>query len=145
MAYTIAVQIYQTNTDAFFRIAEKTTYPGCSWEQVEGVEKLSIKGSGTSGSLRFVADTGENFVLTLGVHNYKPWGDIVTKVPKGQTAASLNLEYYETEYQGTNNPERVGIRWKTLDWYEVERDGRKYEFKYIVTDGHHLKVDLIIG
>lgn len=147
MSYTIAVQVYQTNQNAFFQVVEKAVFANGTWSENNGIHVLTMGASGTSGSLRLVAaDTGENFIVTLGVHNYKVWGDIVTKLdPTSQTAVKISPEYYETEWGGTNNKDRVAARWKTLSEYSVERDGRKYTFKYTVTDGHNLKVNVIIG
>jgi hypothetical protein len=50
-------------------------------------------GSGTSGSLR----NGREFVVTLGVHNYKRWGDIVTNLKNDQAARIVNPEYYSNK------------------------------------------------
>ncbi|KAK4642043.1 hypothetical protein QC761_506250 [Podospora bellae-mahoneyi] len=146
MSYTIKVQVYQTKTNAFFHLAESTVFRNGTWDEVKGAQVLTIGASGTSGSLRFVADTGENFIVTLGVHNYKPWGDIVTKLdPASQTGVVITPEYYETEWGGTQKKERVDARWKTLSSYEVTRDGRKYSFNYTVTSGNDLKVNVVIG
>ncbi len=146
MAYTITVQVYQTNTNAFFSPVEKTVFTNGTWQEVKNTYLLSMSGSGTCGSLRFVADTGENFIVTLGVHNYKPWGDIVTKLdPATQTGVKITPEYYEKEWGGTENKDRVAVRWKTLSSYDVTRDGRKYSFKYTVTEGNNLKVNVVIG
>ena len=74
MSYTITVQIYQTNPNAFFRVVESTVWQyanGGTWAESNGTRVLTMGGSGTCGSLRFVSDTGENFIATLGVHNYK--------------------------------------------------------------------------
>ncbi|KAM7200721.1 Fungal fruit body lectin [Naviculisporaceae sp. PSN 640] len=146
MAYTITVQVYQTNPNAFFQVVEKTVFANGTWSETNDAHVLSIGASGTSGSLRFVADTGENFIVTLGVHNYAPWGDIVTKLdPVTQTGVKITPEYYETEWGGTGNKDRVAARWKTLASYEVSRDGRKYGYKYTVTEGNNLKVKVTIG
>ncbi|OAA38320.1 Fungal fruit body lectin [Metarhizium rileyi] len=146
MSYTITVQVYQTNQNAFFHLAEKTVFRNGNWTEVNDAHVLTMGGSGTSGSLRFVADTKENFIVTFGVHNYKRWGDIVTKLdPASQTGVVITPEYYEKEWGGTEVKDRVAIRWKTLSSYEVTRDGRKYSFKYTVTEGNNLKVNVIIG
>ncbi|KAI0247901.1 fungal fruit body lectin [Lactifluus subvellereus] len=73
MTYTITARVYQTNTNAFFNVVERTVWKygnGGTWSEVDGAYVLTMGGSGTCGSLRFVADTGENFIATLGVHNY---------------------------------------------------------------------------
>ena len=146
MSYTITVQLYQTNTDAFFKVVEKTVFRNGTWDESNDTHVLSMGASGTSGSLRLVADTGENFIVTLGVHNYKPWGDIVTKLDaESQTGVVITPEYYETEWGGTQNQDRVDARWRTLSSYEVSRDGRNYSLEYTVTDGNDLKVNVVIG
>ena len=145
MAYTITSKVYQTSTNAFFRVVEKAVFSNGTWDEVNDTHILTIGGSGTSGCLRFVADTGENFIVTLGVHNYKPWGDIVTKLSNDQTGVKINPEYYEKEYGGTQNADRVAVRWKNLSTYEVTRDGRKYSFTFVVASGNALKVNIVIG
>lgn len=145
MAYTITAQVYQTNTNAFFHLVEKTVFNNGSWNEAKDAHILTIGASGTSGTLRFVADTGENFIVALGVHNYKPWGDIVTKLDSAQTGVKINPEYYEKEWGGTQNDDRVAVRWKNLSSYDVTRDGRKYAFKYTVTSGNELTVNIVIS
>ncbi|KIJ57105.1 hypothetical protein M422DRAFT_238675 [Sphaerobolus stellatus SS14] len=74
MSYTITIRVYQTNPNAFFHNVEKTVWKyanGGTWGESNGEYVLTMGGSGTSGSVRFVSDTGENFVATFGVHNYK--------------------------------------------------------------------------
>ncbi|KAF8307356.1 putative lectin [Clavulina sp. PMI_390] len=98
-------------------------------------------GSGTSGSLRFVADNGENFIVTLGVHNYKRWGDIVTNLTPDQTGVIINPQYYNAA-----NPDRQAAREKQLASYNVANaKGRNFGLNYIVADGNNLKVNIIIG
>jgi hypothetical protein len=145
MSYTITVEVYQTNQNAFFHVVEKTIFKNGVWDEVKGAHVLTSGSSGNCGSLRFVADTNESFIVTLGVHNYKPWGDIVTKLDPSQTGVVITPEYYEKEWGGTQRQERVDVRWKTLSSYEVSRDGRKYSFKYTVTDGNNLKVKIVVG
>ncbi|PHH66877.1 hypothetical protein CDD81_5229 [Ophiocordyceps australis] len=146
MTYTTTVRVYQTNHNAFFRPVEFTVFRNGTWAMSNSEYILTMGASGTSGSIRFLADTGESFIVTLGVHNYKVWGDIVTKLDASdQTGVVITPEYYETEWGGTQNKDRVDVRWKTLSSYEVTRDGRKYAFKYTVTEGKELKVNVIIG
>ncbi|KID86699.1 Lectin [Metarhizium guizhouense ARSEF 977] len=145
MSYTIVVQVYQANPNAFFHLVEETVFRNGTWGETNGAHILTMGGSGTAGSLRFLANTGESCIVTLGVHNYKPWGDIVTKLdPGSQTGVVITPEYYETEWGGTQKKERVDVRWKTLTEYEVTRDGRKYSFKYTEIKDKHLKVNFII-
>lgn len=144
MSYTITAQVYQTNPNAFFRIVEKTVWNyanGGTWGEMNGTQVLTMGGSGTSGSLRFVSDTGENFIITLGVHNYKRWGDIVTNLANDQTGVIINPEYYDDKHR-----DREAQREKQLSMYSIDNlKDRKFEFKYTVADGNNLKVNIIIG
>ncbi|EFY84236.1 Lectin [Metarhizium acridum CQMa 102] len=146
MSYSITVRVYQTNTNTYFHPVERTVFRNGTWSETNTAYVLHMGASGTAGSLRFLADSGESFIVTLGVHNHKPWGDIVTKLdPASQTGVVITPEYYEAEWGGTQNKERVDVRWKTLSSYEVTRDGRKYSFNYTVTDGKDLKVNVVVG
>jgi hypothetical protein len=98
-------------------------------------------GSGTSGSLRFVSDTGENFIVTLGVDNYKRRGDIVTNLTHEETGIVITPQYYSDKHA-----DRERQREKQLTTYSVKNNkGRNFSLHYTVTEGDHLKVDIIIG
>jgi hypothetical protein len=146
MSYSIQVYLYQTNpaTGAHFRVVEKTVWKyanGGTWDEVNGHLVLKMGGSGTSGSLRLQSETGESFVVTLGVHNYKRWGDIVTNLKNDQTASTINPEYYSNNF-----PNRQKQREKQLSTYEIANSkGRKCSFKYTVTEGNDLKVQIMIA
>ena len=146
MSYSIEVSIYQTNPakGTFFRVVEKTVWKyanGGTWDEVEGYHVLKMGGSGTSGSLRLLSNTGESFVVTFGVHNYKRWGDIVTNLKSDQTACIINPEYYSSEH-----PDRQKQREKQLSAYEVaDLQGRKYSLEYTVSEGKDLKVRVVIA
>jgi len=93
MSYNITVRVFQTNPGVFFRLAEQTVWNyanGGSWDSVSGTYVLAMGGSGTSGSLRFVSTSGESFVATFGVHNYKRWCDIVTNLTNEQVRLSYS-------------------------------------------------------
>ena len=142
MSYTIAVRVFQTNPDAFFHVVEQTVWNyanGGTWSEADGVRTLTMGGSGTSGTIRFESDTGERFIVALGVHNYKRWGDIVTGLATNDTGIVIHPEYY-------NGGKRAYMREKQLADYSVESaKGRKFEIKYTVTEGQNLKADIIIG
>ncbi|KAF8470678.1 Cytolysin/lectin [Kalaharituber pfeilii] len=99
MTYTITVRIHQTNQDAFFQVVEKAV-----WHYGGGC-------SGNSGVLRFVSDTGEHFIVALGVCNYKCWADIVTGLTPEQTSVVILPQYYGSE--------RSYVREKQLSAYTV--------------------------
>ncbi|KIJ57104.1 hypothetical protein M422DRAFT_149383 [Sphaerobolus stellatus SS14] len=142
MSYTITIRVFQTNPNAFFRNVERTVWKyanGGTWGDSNDEYVLTMGGSGTSGSVRFVSDTGENFVATFGVHNYKRWCDIVTNLSNEQTALVINQEYYGV-------PERDAQREKQLASYNVANaKGRKFSINYTLAEGNNLKANLIIG
>lgn len=142
MSYKITVRVYQTNLNAFFHIVEKTVWNfanGGAWSEIDGELVLNMGGSGTSGTLRFVSDTGENFIAALGVHDYKRWADIVTNLANNQTGVTVNAEYYTPG-------SRASQREKQLSTYNVNNaKGRKFEVQYTVTEGNDLKANIIIG
>ena len=146
MSYSIEVSIYQTNpaSNTFFRVVEKTVWKyanGGTWDEVAGYHVLKMGGSGTSGSLRLLSNMGESFVVTLGVHNCKRWGDIVTNLRNDETACIINSEYYSS-----NCPYRVAAREGQLCAYEVsDFRGRKYSLVYTVTEGNDLKARVVIA
>ncbi|KAJ3482775.1 hypothetical protein NLI96_g6755 [Meripilus lineatus] len=145
MAYTITAQVFQTNPNTFFRVVEKTTFKstdgGNAWGEFNGAHVLTMDASGTSGSLRFLSDSGENFIITLGVHNFKRWGDIVTNLTNGDTGVIITPQYY-----GSDHPDRVAAREAQLVSYSVNNaEGREFSFDFIVAEGNDLKVNIIIG
>jgi hypothetical protein len=144
MSYSIKVSIFQTNPGkgAYFRIVEKTAYIDANgWDEVYDHQVLKMIGSGTSGSLRLQSDTGESFIVTLGVHNYKRWGDIVTNLTTKQTGCIINPEYYNSQY-----PDRVRQREKQLSAYSVSNlQGRKFSLEYTKAEGNDLEVRVVIG
>jgi len=143
MSYKINVRVYQTNPNAFFHIVEKTVWKfanGGSWSEFNGEQILTMGGSGTSGTLRFISDTGENFIVAIGVHNNKRWGDIVTNLSNEQTGVVINPEYY---VEGSG---RAAARERQLASYSVKNaKGRQYSVIYTVADGNDLRASIIIG
>ena len=68
MSYTITAKVSQTKQNAFFRIVERTAWNyanGGTWGEADGTQVLTKGGSGASGSLRFVSDTGKTLSLHL--------------------------------------------------------------------------------
>ena len=144
MSYTITAEVYQTNQNAFFHVVEKTVWHyanGGTWGKTNGAYVLAMGGSGTCGSLRFMSDTGENFIITLGVHNYKRWGDIVTNLKNDETGVIMTPQYYSDSHK-----DREKQREAQLTSYSVPNvKGRKFSFIYTEAEGHNLKVKIIIG
>jgi hypothetical protein len=144
MSYTITARVYQTNPNAFFNVVERTVWKyanGGTWSEVNGAYVLTMGGSGTCGSLRFLADTGENFIITLGVHNYKRWGDIVTNLTNEETGVIITPQYYND-----SNRDREAQRERQLTTYHVSNlKGRNFAYNYTVADGNNLTVNIVIG
>ena len=145
MSYNITVCVYQLNPNAFFKIVEKTcwTYAnGGTWSEVNDQHVLCMGGSGTSGALRFQCDeSGERFIVTLGVHNYKRWGDIVTNLTTSETGVLIQPQYYSNDHK-----DREKARECQLASYSVKNaQGRQISFKYTVAEGNNLKCDIMIG
>lgn len=144
MSYIITARVFNTNPGSFFRPCEQTVWQfanGGTWDQSEGTYVLKMGGSGTCGSLRFVSDTDENFIATLGVHNYKPWCDIVTNLTPDQTGVIITPQYYSNQH-----PDRERQREKQLTAYSVKNaKGRQFTIQYIIADGNNLKCNIIIG
>ncbi|PPQ66974.1 hypothetical protein CVT24_008388 [Panaeolus cyanescens] len=142
MSYKITVRIYQTNPNAFFQVVEKTVWNyanGGTWTESNGQHVLTMGGSGTSGTLRFLSDNGENFIVALGVHNYKRWCDIVTNLKNDQTGIIINPQYY-------NSGPRAYQREKQLSSYDVNNaQERNFAVTFTEGDGHDLACNIIIG
>ncbi|KAH9064520.1 fungal fruit body lectin [Lactarius vividus] len=145
-SYSIKVLIFQTNPNRnqFFRVVEKTVWNyanGGTWGEVDGFDILRMNGSGTSGALRLLSNEGEGCIVTLGVHNYKRWGDIITNLKGDQTACVINPEYYSKDH-----PNMEKQRERQLTSYETtDLQGRKFSFEYVEAEGHELTVRVIIA
>ena len=144
MTYTITIRVYQSDVCAFFHVVEKTNWKyaaPCLWSEVDGTHVLIMENSGTCGSLRFESGTGENFIVTLGVHNYKRWCDIVTNLSPDQTGVVITPEYYDSKHS-----DRVAQRERQLESYSVSNNkGRKFTVSYSVAEGNNLTANVIIG
>ncbi|KAG8216180.1 lectin [Butyriboletus roseoflavus] len=143
MSYSITLCLYQSNPDrGCFSIVEQTVWKyadGGTWSQTNGVLTLTMGGSGTSGCVRFMSDKGERITVTVGVHNYKRWCDVVTGLKPNETALVVNGEYY-------NNGGRDYMREKQLSEYSVMSTvGTKVQVHYTVAEGNHLRANVMIG
>jgi len=140
MSYTITVRVYQTNPNAFFDVVEETVWNfanGGTWEDVKGQKVLTMGGSGTSGTLRFKTESGENFIVAMGVHNYKRWCDIVPDLPNNETGVVINPKYYH---------DWSGRREKQLSNFSTtSAKDRKLSIDYTTADGHNLVAIIVIG
>ncbi|KAF9226153.1 lectin, partial [Gyrodon lividus] len=86
----------QTPARGLFNIVEKNVWNYANagtWTEANGVHTLDMGGSGTSGTLRFVSGN-ERFIITVGVHNFERWCDIVPNLAAGDTGGVIIAEYY---------------------------------------------------
>ena len=73
--------------------------------------KLSMTGSGRSGSILLKNDTvPEFFSVAAGIHNYHPWCDILTDLPDEANSNGITQSYYQS---------RSGRLWDNLKAYET--------------------------
>ncbi|KAF9559156.1 hypothetical protein CPC08DRAFT_709052 [Agrocybe pediades] len=79
MAYTVSIRLFQSKTS--FNVVD--------------ILILTMNGSGTSGGLR-VQDkqSGNTFIVVVGVHNYQFWSDVNTTTTDGPTLTYLHGTYY---------------------------------------------------
>ncbi|KAM3498524.1 hypothetical protein MY10362_008163 [Beauveria mimosiformis] len=145
MSYTVQLRVFQSDTKTFFYQVEQGVWKyanGGTWGYNQGGLRLTMGGSGTSGIVRFIAATGsEAFVVAVGVHNYKPWVDIVTNLSKDQTGVSILPEYYNDQ-----DPARVKAREAQRDNYSVKNsEGRNFCIDSKEIEPKLLLVNLQIG
>lgn len=145
MSYTIKVRVYQSDTNTWFKIVEKAVWHyanGGAFSEQDGVNTLTIGGSGTSGLLRFKTEQNKQaFFVAFGVHNYKPWLDIITGLADDVTGVKALPEYYND-----SNPERVKSREAQRTSQSILNiDRRTIAAEYKVTEGKNLELAIIIG
>ena len=141
--HIITARVFQTDGtgNAFFNVVEKTvwtTASGGTWRQNDADHVLTIGGSGTCGSLRFMANNGEHFIVTLGVDENGFWGDIITDLTNEQTGVIITPRYYSYEY-----PDQIKQRENNLADYSITSDvGRNFAYHLL---GENFLVNIIIG
>ncbi|KAG2043729.1 fungal fruit body lectin [Suillus americanus] len=146
MSYTISVRTADTTSlNPGFTLVEKTVWHyanGGTWTNTESIQTLVMGGSGTSGTLRFRSGSGEEFLVALGVHNYKRWCDIVPDLAPGDTCMKIHPEYYMD-----GNP-RNEMLWKQLaELRRKSKKGTNVEVKYVeeLNDGKSFIVHITIS
>jgi len=142
MSYSISVKTIDTAAgDPGFTIVEKTVWHyanGGTWSDTDSIQTLIMGGSGTSGALRFKNGAGEQFLVLLGVHNYKPWCGMVTDLAPGDTCMKIQPEYYGN---GSANKS-----WVQVDHMEKRSaKGTKVQVKFVQAEGHALVVHITIS
>jgi hypothetical protein len=138
MSYTTQVRLYQSNTNAYFRVVESGVWHyanGGTWATSNGVLELTMGGSGTAGMLRLqTLDGKEPFTVALGVHNYKPWVHILPDVASNATCVTLLPDYYSGKHSDAVNP--------TFSVSNAE--SRNLSAAYAVAEGHNLVLNIIL-
>lgn len=93
---------------------------GFQWNltnSIEGFSDLTVDCSGQYGGLLFNnTESGEQFIVILGIHNWKVWLDI-TDISTDETFKSVVEEYYHYRKAHDNNNSRCrcGSPWNSLD------------------------------
>ncbi|OBZ77219.1 Boletus edulis lectin [Grifola frondosa] len=128
MSYTLTVTTVQPQPPTI-QVVEKTVWyyaDGGIWtgNEQDGPTTLTMNGSGTSGTLRFMTNDGDFFVVALGINGYVRWCDIVTDLAAGNTGLEIHPTYY-------NDGERTDARNKNLSKLEkTDKQGRKIAVEY---------------
>lgn len=76
--------------------------------------------------------------MTMGVHNYKRWCDIVVNLQDGDTAEKIHPGYYAPSGGASRLWEQLSKLTKT-----TER-GTKIQLKFVVKEGTELAAELTI-
>ncbi|KAK6071019.1 L-lactate dehydrogenase (FMN-dependent dehydrogenase) [Seiridium cupressi] len=115
---------------------------GGVWTEEDGTHKLTMGGSGTSGLLRFKTEQGkEAFFVAMGVHNYKPWIDIITGLANDVTGVRALSEYYN----GTHAERERSREAQSTSQEILNADHRKIGARFAVSDGKNLELHIIVG
>uniref|UniRef100_A0A8H7KE33 Lectin n=1 Tax=Bionectria ochroleuca TaxID=29856 RepID=A0A8H7KE33_BIOOC len=145
MSYSIKTRVYQTNTNAYFHVVEKGVWHfanGGTWSDQNGILTLTMGGSGTSGMLRFMTEQGtEAFFIALGVHNYRPWVDIVTGLANNVTCVRALPEYYDSKHSVRCASREAQRTSQSI----LNIDHRTISVEYKVAEGHNLELNIVIG
>ena len=143
MSYTTVVRVVDSSDTGFTACEETVWYyaNGGTWSDTDGVMTLSMGGSGTSGGLRFKGKSGEEFIVMLGVHNYKRWCDIVVDLAAGDTNLKIQPTYYQ-EGEGS----RSDMLWKQLaELTKKTAKGTEIHVKYVSEKENHFEVRIFIS
>ncbi|KAG2125559.1 lectin [Suillus cothurnatus] len=142
MTYTITVRTIDTTaSDPGFTIVEKTVWHyanGGRWSNTGSIETLIMGGSGTSGALRFRNGAGEEFLVTLGVHNYNVWCDAVTDLEPGDTGLKIHAQYYIAGPRKDDWIQLAEVR-------KTSKQGTTVNVKFVTQEGNNLVVHITIS
>lgn len=143
MAYTIHVSVVQLS--GTYDVVEQTAWDNTYWTQHGGTFVLHLQNSGSSGTLRFRRHTNEKcntFIVSVGVHNYKRWCDIVTDLPPNHIGAKHNSLYYGEHPHSTGWGEML---WKQLSAIQkTTQEGQNIFLIYTTAVGNDLYATLTI-
>ncbi|KAI9462630.1 Cytolysin/lectin, partial [Russula earlei] len=87
------------NTTHGFRVAAKNLLDPDKdvWETFSPVHRLCMTDSGTSGTLLFEDHSSlKRFSIAVGIHDRKPWCDVITNLPANAKLSIINETYYQS-------------------------------------------------
>ncbi|KAG9027093.1 hypothetical protein FRB95_008141 [Tulasnella sp. JGI-2019a] len=94
--YTIKATVFQTRRP-FLDINDVAVHcDSGTWDAdpVACTFTLKMKESGTSGALLYRSSDQDACCFVLGIHNYKPWCNVVTNIAPNDTASSILNTFY---------------------------------------------------
>ncbi|KAG9006207.1 hypothetical protein FRB94_000902 [Tulasnella sp. JGI-2019a] len=96
MVYTIKVTIVQDRKPPFDIDDLGTHCDTGTWDAdpITSTFTLTMNESGTSGALLYRRPDKDSCCFVLGVHNYKPWCNVVTDLSPTDTATSILNTFY---------------------------------------------------
>nr|AXS59212.1 isolectin 2a [Hericium erinaceus] len=144
MSYKINTRIFETKPSDYFILVEKGVWNfanGGTWTVCEEQHLLKMGGSGTSGTLRFEkAGGGVYFTVALGVHNYKPWVDVLVDQLSEDTCVYIHPLFYK---EGTAE---AGVREQQLTKVQKkDKQGISVTAEVVKSGDHEYWVDIIIA
>jgi len=143
--YSVNACVFQSDNKVYFSEIERAIYAvpsnACaSWDKDNDAYVLAMASEDVLGTLRFVADSAESFIVAFGRDSGKAWCDIITNLKKDQTAASTQPQFYDTNY-----PERVSARTSHQTSATItDTVGRSFTVKYNGA-GDDLTAQITIG
>ncbi|CAK9859161.1 unnamed protein product [Sphagnum jensenii] len=133
MSYTIHATFIQTKLHPGYSIVEMTNFREGTWSENGPEHILTLSASGSSGILRFKSSDDNYFLVSLGVHNYKRWCDIVVDATPTDTGVAIHPEYYNAD-----SP-RYEMLWKQLpELDKTTSTGVQIKVQYYKEEDHSL-------
>ncbi|OSX57303.1 hypothetical protein POSPLADRAFT_1157656 [Postia placenta MAD-698-R-SB12] len=145
MPYTITVHT-RNQSNVGFGIVEKSVWHKGTWSSRNGCQLLRIDGSGTSGVLQYRnRETGEAFLIAVGVHNNGKWCDVMMDLTRNDSAAAKHRSWfngpsvhYQAKWKKQDNIQRKGLAGRCVD---VHYSNSGYQDD----SGWHYDVDVTIS